>query len=234
MRAFAFNTHGRSCSRCRRNLFLLGTMNTADRSIALVDSALRRRFLFQELSGTKPPVDTVLEKWLAAHDHDPDAAVLLRELNAAIDDDDFSIGPSYFITRDGALPNIKRSGRTRSCRSCGSATTAPTRTLNTSGSPRSAGASKLMRIDLTAWSEQFEDLPAEVATGLTQSGLVDVRLAGPPAHWRLVTDSCVGVSNLPNCEVRVAPKLAIPRLMFLLGYATTRVDGGGSRFPVRC
>ena len=89
------------------NLFLLGTMNTADRSIALIDSALRRRFLFQELSPTKPPVDTVLEQWLAAHDHDPDAAVLLRELNAAIDDEDFSIGPSYFITRDGTLPNLE-------------------------------------------------------------------------------------------------------------------------------
>jgi 5-methylcytosine-specific restriction protein B len=83
-------------------------MNTADRSIALVDSALRRRFLFQELSPTKPPVDSVLQQWLAANDHDPDAAVLLRELNAAIDDDDFSIGPSYFITSDGALPNLER------------------------------------------------------------------------------------------------------------------------------
>lgn len=89
------------------NLFLLGTMNTADRSIALIDSALRRRFLFQELSPTKPPVDKVLEQWLVAHDHDPDAAVLLRELNAAIDDEDFSIGPSYFITRDGELPNLE-------------------------------------------------------------------------------------------------------------------------------
>ena len=90
------------------NLFLLGTMNTADRSIALIDSALRRRFLFRELSPSKPPVDAVLEQWLAAHDHDPDAAVLLRELNAAIDDEDFSIGPSYFITRDGGLPNLEQ------------------------------------------------------------------------------------------------------------------------------
>jgi 5-methylcytosine-specific restriction enzyme B len=90
------------------NLYVLGTMNTADRSIALVDSALRRRFLFEELSPMRPPVDAVLEKWLAAHDHDPDAAVLLRELNATIDDEDFSIGPSYFITSDGSLPKLER------------------------------------------------------------------------------------------------------------------------------
>jgi hypothetical protein len=91
-----------------QNLFLLGTMNTADRSIALVDSALRRRFFFEELSPTKPPVETVLEQWLDANDHDPDAAVLLRALNAAIGEEDFSIGPSYFITRDGALPDLDR------------------------------------------------------------------------------------------------------------------------------
>ena len=91
-----------------QNLFLLGTMNTADRSIALVDSALRRRFLFLEMSPTKAPVENVLEQWLSAHDHDPDAAMLLRALNTAIDDDDFSIGPSYFITRDGSLPDLER------------------------------------------------------------------------------------------------------------------------------
>jgi 5-methylcytosine-specific restriction protein B len=90
------------------NLYVLGTMNTADRSIALVDSALRRRFFFEELSPTKAPIDGVLERWLQAHDHDPDAAVLLHALNAEIDDEDFAVGPSYLITRDGSLPDLER------------------------------------------------------------------------------------------------------------------------------
>jgi len=76
-----------------------------------------------------------------------------------------------------------------------------------------------MRIDLTAWSERVEDLPAEVATALTRSGLMDVRVAEPPTRWRVVTDSRVGVLIVAGWEVRVEPKLAIPRLMFLLGYA---------------
>src|SRR5262249_54444570 len=76
-----------------------------------------------------------------------------------------------------------------------------------------------MRIDLSAWSEQLEELPPEVATGLTRSGLVDVRVAEPPARWRVVADSRVGTLTVAGWDVRVTPKLAIPRLMFLLGYA---------------
>ena len=83
-------------------------MNTADRSIALVDSALRRRFYFVGLIPTQPPVDGVLDSWLEHHEHDPEAAVLLRALNAAIAESDYSIGPSYFMTKDGSFPPLQR------------------------------------------------------------------------------------------------------------------------------
>jgi 5-methylcytosine-specific restriction protein B len=90
------------------NLFLIGTMNTADRSIALVDSALRRRFYFVSFTATKQPVKSVLPNWLERHELDPEPAALLDKLNEVIDDEDFSIGPSYFMTADGSAPKLDR------------------------------------------------------------------------------------------------------------------------------
>ncbi|WP_083929353.1 AAA family ATPase [Catelliglobosispora koreensis] len=82
------------------NLFVIGTMNTADRSIAAVDAAIRRRFAFMELHPDEPPVRDLLGKWLSAKgsDHD-DRVALLNALNGAIDEEDrdFKIGPSYFM-----------------------------------------------------------------------------------------------------------------------------------------
>lgn len=90
------------------NLFLIGTMNTADRSIALVDSALRRRFHFVGLLPTREPVSRVLSEWLAANGLSPEPATLLDELNRAIDDEELAVGPSYFITRDATAPDLER------------------------------------------------------------------------------------------------------------------------------
>ena len=87
-----------------RNLFLIGTMNTADRSIALVDAAMRRRFYFRGLFPGEPPIADVLRTWLRDQGFSTEAAELLDELNAAIDDPEFAIGPSYLMTPRVARP----------------------------------------------------------------------------------------------------------------------------------
>jgi 5-methylcytosine-specific restriction protein B len=79
-------------------------MNTADRSIALVDAAIRRRFAFVELHPDSEPVKGVLTSFLAANGHDGERADLLAVLNAEIEDQDrdLKIGPSYLMKADVA------------------------------------------------------------------------------------------------------------------------------------
>ncbi|MHB1430531.1 MAG: McrB family protein [Streptosporangiaceae bacterium] len=81
------------------NLFIIGTMNTADRSIARVDAAMRRRFTFVELHPRTPPVRGLLARWLEREGLPGEAALLLDELNARIEDSDAAIGPSYLMRR---------------------------------------------------------------------------------------------------------------------------------------
>ncbi|MEV6341339.1 AAA family ATPase [Nocardia vinacea] len=80
-----------------RNVVVIGTMNTADRSIALVDTAMRRRFAFVALHPQQEPTRSMLRRWLAARNYPSRVADLHAALNAAIGDPDFQIGPSYFM-----------------------------------------------------------------------------------------------------------------------------------------
>lgn len=95
------------------NVFIIGTMNTADRSIALVDAAMRRRFAFVPLHPSELPARDVLRRWLSATGHEAGVADLLEELNRRIEDDEFKIGPSYFM-RDAVHSNggLERAWRT--------------------------------------------------------------------------------------------------------------------------
>ena len=83
--------------RLPRNLFIIGTMNTLDRSISMVDAAIRRRFPFVELHPAVEPVSGVLDAYLKAQGSDGMRARLLNALNAGIDERDLQIGPSYLM-----------------------------------------------------------------------------------------------------------------------------------------
>ncbi len=91
------------------NLYLIGTMNTADRSIALVDSAMRRRFSWQGLFPGEAPVADILRRWLHAHGLPADRADLLDALNDQVADRDAAIGPSYLMnSRVGTEAGLAR------------------------------------------------------------------------------------------------------------------------------
>ena len=81
-----------------KNLYIIGTMNTADRSIALVDLALRRRFYFVEFRPDKYPIDGLLRRWLS--NNAPGmawVADIVDTANKELNDRDAAIGPSYFM-----------------------------------------------------------------------------------------------------------------------------------------
>src|SRR3954453_97048 len=75
-------------------------------------------------------------------------------------------------------------------------------------------------VRLSAWSsDTIATLTLEQVRLAEASGLVAARVHEPPTAWRLVAGSRVGWVGGEDWEVRVVPALAIPKLMFLLGYA---------------
>lgn len=79
------------------NVRLIGTMNTADRSIALVDHALRRRFAFIPLS----PQYGVIEKFHEKTGFAPAGLIqVLKSLNSIINDKHYHVGISFFLRPD--------------------------------------------------------------------------------------------------------------------------------------
>jgi 5-methylcytosine-specific restriction protein B len=84
------------------NVFIIGTMNTVDRSIALVDYALRRRFAFLTLRPVENGVSTVLAPWMEACgiDNAEEIDSLFVELNKLVaeQDEGLMVGHSYFMS----------------------------------------------------------------------------------------------------------------------------------------
>ncbi|WP_282111458.1 McrB family protein [Maribacter stanieri] len=84
------------------NVYIIGTMNTADRSVEALDSALRRRFNFKEVL----PDYKVIEKVLGEKNvwNNTQIKTILKKINQRITrliDRDHQIGHSYFLRLSG-------------------------------------------------------------------------------------------------------------------------------------
>lgn len=91
------------------NLILIGTMNSADRAVAVLDHALRRRFAFVHFG----PDPDLLRRYLTAHPDTPVWAVdFLIALNQRLTADgvnpDFHVGHSYFMRPDLDTAGVER------------------------------------------------------------------------------------------------------------------------------
>ncbi len=75
------------------NLYIIGTMNTADRSVGHIDYAIRRRFAFVNI----PPDDSVITNLNAKTLFTTIRGIFEKNLSSDFQIDDIMIGHSYFL-----------------------------------------------------------------------------------------------------------------------------------------
>ena len=94
------------------NLYIIGTMNTADRSIGSIDYALRRRFTWFEFSADKEILEKFLMKNGTTSKQTKQICDLMEQVNAEIEDSvvgkDCQIGQTYFMKKDMTEEKMKK------------------------------------------------------------------------------------------------------------------------------
>lgn len=90
------------------NLYIIGTMNTADRSIGYIDYALRRRFAFISIKADKLAIENYYDninknsdcKGKAINLFDDIKNLIDKNINEEFESDDIMIGHSYFMAQN--------------------------------------------------------------------------------------------------------------------------------------
>ena len=88
------------------NLYIIGTMNTADRSIGYIDYALRRRFAFISIKADKLAIENYYDnknsdcKDKAINLFEKIEKLIKENINEEFEADDIMIGHSYFMAQN--------------------------------------------------------------------------------------------------------------------------------------
>lgn len=90
-----------------KNVYMIGTMNTTDRSLAQIDYALRRRFFFYRMLPVVDGAAPVLERWLRKQNLGQESREQALRLFVALNErirlhlgEHYQVGHSYFMSLD--------------------------------------------------------------------------------------------------------------------------------------
>ena len=223
------------------NLRIIGTMNTADRSIAVLDAALRRRFAFIPFFPDQEPIAGLLRRWLSHNQAGMEwIADVVDAANRKLQDRNGAIGPSFFLDQPSTMHLWHSSGSTRSCRTS-RITSSMLPNASWSSTCRDSRPSRLRRTLPRSRARKRSTILQPITLSeygtapgvqLTQAQLHRLRTLAPSISvapsaevtdcYDLTPGSLIGTIDLGDLQLIVRPKLPIQRVMFLVSYAVSQ------------